>query len=337
MTTFRSLGDLSSTFLFSRQTNALKTDVQRHSTELATGKTTDISQTLRGDYRAVASIERRMGLAQAEKLAIAEAKGFATAAQAAMDVVKERSDAAMGVLLAIPHAPTDPTLERAGRSVRESFETVVTVLNQKNGDRAIFAGDATDGAALASVDTIMADLEALVATETTAAGVIAAVDAWFDTPGGGFETVAYTGSDTSLAPFRLGDGDTTSFPVTAANEDLRAAMKGLAMGTLLDGPTLAGDTTERLALSRAASQQAINASSLVVNVQATVGEAEAAIEAADVRASAEATSLEIARSALIGVDSFEAATKLEAAQTQLETLFALTARVSRLSLVDFLR
>jgi flagellar hook-associated protein 3 FlgL len=37
------------------------------------------------------------------------------------------------------------------------------------------------------------------------------------------------------------------------------------------------------------------------------------------------------------VDPYEAATKLEAAQSQLEALYTVTARLSRLNLVDFLR
>jgi flagellar hook-associated protein 3 FlgL len=47
--------------------------------------------------------------------------------------------------------------------------------------------------------------------------------------------------------------------------------------------------------------------------------------------------LEIARADLVAIDPFEAATRMEAAQTQLETLYSVTARLSRLSLVDFLR
>ena len=56
-----------------------------------------------------------------------------------------------------------------------------------------------------------------------------------------------------------------------------------------------------------------------------------------IRAAAEATALGLAREALIGADPYEAAAALEAAETQLETLYTLTARISRLSLVNFLR
>ncbi len=45
---------------------------------------------------------------------------------------------------------------------------------------------------------------------------------------------------------------------------------------------------------------------------------------------------ETARLGLISVDPYETASKLQEAQTQLETLYSITARMSRLSLVNFL-
>jgi flagellar hook-associated protein 3 FlgL len=47
--------------------------------------------------------------------------------------------------------------------------------------------------------------------------------------------------------------------------------------------------------------------------------------------------LEMTRARIVNVDPYESATRLEAAQIQLETLYALTARLGRLSLTDFLR
>lgn len=336
MSAFRTLGDLSSSFLLSRQTLALKAEVQRRSTEMATGQTTDISQTLGGDYRGLASVTRGLGLAAAERIAIAEARSAATAAQAALGVVQDRTEALSGTLLALPASPIPAALSQAGTTARGAFETMVGALNEKTADRALFTGDATDSAALAPAATMLADIEAAVAGETTAAGVIAAVDAWFG-PGGGFETAGYTGSATPLSPFRLGGGEVADLTLTAADPGLRAALKGAALGALLAGPALAGDTAGRVEIARAAADRSLAATGRVIELRARIGAAEATIEAASVRQATVASAAELARGELIGVDLFEAATRLETAQTQLETLFALTARVSRLSLVDFLR
>ena len=68
-----------------------------------------------------------------------------------------------------------------------------------------------------------------------------------------------------------------------------------------------------------------------------LGYAEARIEDSKVRQEAEASSLEIARNTLLGVDPFDVATRLTDAQQRLESLYAVTARLSRLTLSDFLR
>ena len=206
------------------------------------------------------------------------------------------------------------------------------------GDRAaFFAGDATDGRALAAAETMLADLELAIAGATTAADVANAVEAWFDTPGTGFDTIGYLGSDTGLAPFRLGGGERADFSARADDPALRETMKGFAMAALLEGNAFTGTITERLELSRTAAVKLLNAQDRVTDLQATIGNAEASIARAEVRSGTERAALEIARGGLIGADPFEAATRLETAQTQLETLFALTARVSRMTLVDFLR
>lgn len=337
MPAFRALGDLSTSFLLSRQTTVLKTQIQQHSTELATGQTSNLAATVRGDFRAISSIEHGLSLLKTDKLTIAEAQGFATAAQAALGVVQNRAEVATGALLSVPDAPTLQTIQRVGRDVRETFEAAVGAINQKTADRALFAGDATDGIALASVDTMMAEIETVVTGLTTAADVEAAVDAWFDTPGAGFDLVGYTGSDTSLASFRLGAGETADFQTTAADPAFRELMKGLAMGSLLSGSAFAGNVGEKTALAKTAAESVLSASGGIIDIQAVIGNGEAAIAAAMSRNGAEATALEIARSELTGVDPFDAATKLETSRTQLETLFALTARISRLSLVDYIR
>ena len=61
------------------------------------------------------------------------------------------------------------------------------------------------------------------------------------------------------------------------------------------------------------------------------------IAEAEAQNSSATTALEIAQVDLIGVDDYDAATRLSAAQTRLETIYAITARMSALSLVNYLK
>ena len=70
---------------------------------------------------------------------------------------------------------------------------------------------------------------------------------------------------------------------------------------------------------------------------ARLGRAEAQIEIASARNSAESTALQIARTGMLAADPYETATKLQETQTQLEMIYSITARMTRLSLVDYLK
>ena len=75
----------------------------------------------------------------------------------------------------------------------------------------------------------------------------------------------------------------------------------------------------------------------MTNLAARLGISEGRIEAAQSRNAADLLAHEMAQADLIRSDPERLAMELEAVQTNLETVFAITARLSRLSLTDFLR
>ena len=80
----------------------------------------------------------------------------------------------------------------------------------------------------------------------------------------------------------------------------------------------------------------MSASSALTSARTVVGVAEAAVSAARTRNSAERTSLETARLGMVAADPYDTSTALKAVQTQLETLYALTSRLSGMHLTDYL-
>jgi len=80
----------------------------------------------------------------------------------------------------------------------------------------------------------------------------------------------------------------------------------------------------------------ISAQSPMAVARAAVGTVEAQIDKAAANNAAQRTAFEIARSEITAIDPFRTATELEAVSAQLETLYTLTARLSRLKLSDYL-
>ena len=79
-------------------------------------------------------------------------------------------------------------------TARQAFSDTVSALNTRVAGQSLFAGTATDRAALAPADAMLADLDALAQGSATAADAITAIDAYFAKPAGGFYTSGYTGS-----------------------------------------------------------------------------------------------------------------------------------------------
>lgn len=335
--TFLSIGDLAQSFQNRRHNVELKTTLQRLSRELASGQRSDISTAVTGDYSPIVGIERSLKTASAYATVTAEAALFASTMQASLALVQKHSSELGPALLTAGTSENGVMIQTTTIDARVRFGAVLSAFNARVADRYAFSGETIGTPALVDETTVLTALQAAVSAETTAAGIVAVVDAWFDDPGGGFETVAYTGSFTALSPIRLAEDENVDLSLTAANTDIREVLKGFALASLIGGNVLSGDITEQAELARSAGEKMFTSQSNLSVLRATIGTAEARIDTVTARNSARTAALEIARTEITSVDSYRAAIELEATRTQIETLYTLTARLSRLNLADFLR
>ena len=328
-------GDGATAAALRRLTAAVKGEIGRAATESVSGVARDTAAHLGGDLGPLAGLQADLVRLDAWRTNISTAGFTATAMQGALAHL-DTSAATYATALITAAGSAQPTEFAATIAEGEDrFEAAISALNTRLGDRSIFAGTAVQSSATASADSILDRLETLVATATGADDVEALVNGWFSDPAG-FETEAYLGGD-PLAPVPLAADETARLEVTAADPKLRGTLAGLAMAALLDRGVLAGSDTARADLALRAGEQLIGEQTSRTALAARLGTAEAAIADAGTRAEAEISATEIARAGLIAVDPYDSATRLQAAQGQLETLYAITARLSQMSLVDYLR
>lgn len=332
-----SIGDLANSFLIRRQSAGLKTHLTRLGTELTTGRKEDLGKALGGDFGPFAAIERSLKSLAAYTIANKEASGMLAAAQLALENVQHMEQGLSATLLAAANARDATLIGSTSEDARQKFGAAVSSLNIRVADRTLFGGAATDRPALASGEAMMAELVSAVAGATSAADVVAAVDAWFDTPGGGFETSGYLGSDSDLAPLAIADGETVDAAMRADSSALRDTLKSFALASLISQNVLAGDVDEQAALMAEAATRMLTNDGNITSARARLGAIEARIEDAQARNSAEAAAYELARTELIGADPYQAATELEAVYAQIETLYTVTARIAGLTFTDYMK
>ena len=330
-----SLGDLAQNFMLRRQNTDLKVQMQRLTTEMTTGMAADTGRQVSGDFSPLAGIDASLSRLQGYRSTTTEAALLAGAMQTVLNTVEGMASTLGPALLAASGGTTVIQINAVAGEARQKLETAVALYNTDLAGRALFAGVATDGRATTDTQTLLAALDTEIIGATSALDVATRVTNWFNAPTG-YAALGYLGA-APLAPLAVAPGETADLGFTAADPGIRDTLKGLAMAALLGRGALAGNAPARADLARRAGEDLINSATSRADMAARLGTVEAQIATASVRNTAETSALQIARTGITAVDPYETASKLEATRQQLETLYALTARISRLSLVDFLR
>ena len=133
----------------------------------------------------------------------------------------------------------------------------------------------------------------------------------------------------------IAPGETAGLDITATDPALRDTLKALVLGSLLADPGF-GTPATRASLAQKAGESLTGLATDRATLAGRLGSTQQRLDEAATRNSAEASALGIARNDLLSVDPYDTATRLQETETRLEMIYALTARLSRLSLLDHL-
>lgn len=330
-----SYGDMAQ-HMFLRSRNAeLKENVSTLSEEFATGKTSNITERLGGDFTYLADIENTLNRLDSYAVANGEVQLFATATQGSLNKIQSQVQSLRDDILSISSTLDEAKTSQLSTQARQQLQSAISSLNAWAGGRSLFAGTATNTSPLENTDTLMTALVAEAGGLTTSADIIQAVKDWFDDPAG-FDAVMYNGSDTNLQPVQIGEGEQVSLGLRADDPDLKHALQSYAIAALAGEAALGIGQDVQSELVRAAGLELAASNDTLIAVQADVGFIEGRLDAANARTSATKTSLSIAKNELISADPYETYTRLQEAQTQLEGLYTITARSANLSLLKYI-
>lgn len=213
------------------------------------------------------------------------------------------------------------------RDARAALQDAFSTLNTRHGERFLFAGDATSTQPFAAVADLLDDIEQLATTATSANDFAAALDTYFDTPGGGWQQDIYAGTATV--------SDTDS--VTGTEPGIADLVRGLAVMVVVgsDGSLLS--PTENAAALGAGANTLSSGQTALTNLRADRGVIQGQIEQQKISLDIEETILTVSFNQMTARDQYEAASELRLLETNLEASYALTARLSNLSLINYLR
>ena len=329
---YNSYGDLT-THSFLRNRNAeLKMDLATLSQEVSTGKKSNLTEELGGDFSYLADIENNLNRINSQTVATNETKLFALSMQSNLSRIAEGTQLMRDDIISVSTTLNAVDAEQFAKEADRQLDAAISSLNGWAGGRSLFSGTATGTSPLNSADTLMSELVLETAGLTDAADIVQAVKDWFADPAG-FDAVMYNGSTTDLSPVEIGDGETVSLSLRADDPDLTHSLQSFAILALMDEPGVALSDEVKIDMTRAGITEMADSSSRLVEAQADIGFMESQLERVSTRNQASKTSLGLAFNDIVLADQYEVSSKLKSTETQLEILYTVTARSAQLSLV----
>ena len=304
----------------------LRTQIGKTSTEATTGRYEDLTLHLSGrigkamlGQKALADIstDREVLNLRASRLSLI---------QTSLGTVQESSSGIAANMLSAIGGEHETDVGIAARDAKAALSASLSSLNARYGDRFLFAGDATSTLPFSDQSALLADIELIAASATDSADFATQLDDYFTSPTGGWLQNIYQGSTTASDPES----------VTADNDAIKSLIRDLAVLAISgpDGPLASLDGYKTLVQETSLSLS--SSETQITNLRADLGVYEERNAIEQKTLDTEETVLTASFNDLTARDQYEAATELQSLQTTLEASYLITARLSQLSLLNYL-
>lgn len=329
--------DIASNMRLSMRGIELRSALDEASMELASGQKSDLADATQGSVDTIFAIDKKLKNIEVFRTTIDLAEARSSMAQSSLEQVSGILGTLGVDILAAIERDDLVSAKVFSQQSNVLLTSTINALNVQVGGQALFSGAAFDQQAIASSGTIKADLQALVSAAPDVTTAMNDINFYFNDPAGGFATSSYGGSTTDAPHLSIADGVDLNPFLRADNESLRNAVRIVAVAALVSDGAFAGDPDSQKAMLKSIAEDSIGVRDNITYLRQDVGDAQGLIAEIAAQNSAERSTLEITRNNLTGADPFEAATRVTELQTQLESLYLLTARLSGLSLANYLR
>ena len=324
-------------------------ELARAQTEVATGRLAEPGLVLGGRTARLASLDATI----LDSRATIETNGLASAQlgamQDALSGMKAASASFRGAAMAALGASTDAAAEQAAIVARGTRASIVGQVNARLGAVHLFAGNAVDRAPLADPDTAIAARDTVsdafiarfghpIADPASATIDPVAMGDFLDDLEAAFAATEYearwVGAEPELRTLRQVPGQAMTLDALAHDPAFRDLVLSTSIAEALSVVDLANET-RAVVLERVVAVST-RGDGRLAELAGRIGSDEERLARATARLETRTAIAERAVNGLTAVDGLEAATRVQALVTQLEASLAITARVSRLSLLNHL-
>lgn len=314
----------------------MRARLDRLTEELATGRAFDTGRALQSDFSTFSRVTHDLRTFEAREEALSRARTWMDVAQTSLGAIDAAGNR-LGEALTSGLAGTDPrTVSSLGIIAEGALEDIVTSLSRTDGGRSVFANGDASGTPPFDLEILRSETRAIAQAAPDLEALLLAFDGYF-APGGGVEASALSTFPAELTRFPIGGGEALSVPVSVRDQSIRDAVKQAALIAALPNAGFAVSQKDRSDLASELPRRSVAVSAGLAISRGQLGSVEARASSLSEEMNAERGQLEIRRSDAVATDPYETASRLQDEISRLETIYAVTARTSRLNLTDYLR
>ncbi|MFP7674725.1 hypothetical protein ACG74X_15350 [Marivita sp. S0852] len=333
----RPIGDLSVMLKSRNSQNFLERTVNQAAQSVTTGIVADKTEHLGGSTLGLSLLERKATLLKQLQANLSEALIYANGQQSSLEYIRNVSEDLANSLPPISQQNLQNELVPLSERAEADMKNVVQALNKAIAGKHVFSGTENNNKPLIESSTILSQVKIKTAGYNTASSVISEIDTWFESVGGGFDSIAYKGSSSSYINIPIGVDVEAEYGFRADDVVVRQLLKNICKVAIATDPSSSLSSAQRKLVLEDAYVGLIESGSPLITEQANLGIIEENIIESKDRISQEVSQTELMIQNMIGINQFEEVTKFEAAQKNLQILYQIVARQSQASFSDYLR
>lgn len=327
--------------IFSQNMNAARLDskLNRLTKEAASGEVADLSSRLQGDTIIINNLENRIALIEQYDR---NAKDALVSLKWQQEVIGSANDTASEIankILTLPQAFDAVAVEELAKEASETFSIIIGQLNRNVMGRYAFSGLDVAERPFVSSEEIINKMIEITDQSNSADEVVQKISNWFDAgeDAAGFDDFAYNGTKDKSINFNIAEGEVVDIAVSGIDPEIKKMLKGLAIAALADHIKIDSDDFGTEKLIKSGAREIWNNEVNLIQKIAGIGAAQEEVETGRARNTATLSELTVARNDIRQVDLYETSSAILETESQLRHIYLLVARVSNLSLAEYLR
>lgn len=319
-----------------RRTLEIRKDLATASQELSTGQKADMPKEMGAHMMRLRGLQNTHQVNQVYLKAASSAELTLETTQQTLSGLRNATKSKGAALQSLVGLGSVGALKIELDLLTQKTPGIMGALNSQLAGRAAFSGGKSDTPPFGDFESLMNDIRSTLPTGASDTVISATVNAWFDDAPSPFFTTTYQGSTDTHLEYQVDPDTRVDVPVRGDDPAVRNLLKGLVLGQFASEAIESGAIEAGQALAKQSGQSLVQADSELIGVMAAVGLRQEMVETAHAGLKAEQITVERVIGELSGRDPFEASIRLQTTTQRLETMFAVTAKISQLTLAKYL-